>query len=125
MAKSLTEADIIDAYRANRFYATQDWNTKVDFTINGEPMGGYVKQAASLEIKASISDDDASDSVKSIEVIYGIPGSGIAPKKLAVSKNATLNEKFEVEAGKAYYFFLKITQNDGDQIVTSPIWAKN
>lgn len=125
LAKSLTEADIIDAYRANRFYATQDWNTKVDFTINGEPMGGYVKQAASLEIKASINDDDASDSVKSIELIYGIPGSGIAPKKLAVSKIATLNEKFEVEVGKAYYFFLKITQNDGDQIVTSPIWAKN
>ena len=125
LAKSLTEFDIIDAYRANRFYATQDWNTIVDFTINGETMGGYVKQAAALEIKASVSDADANDTIKSIELIYGVPGSGIAPKKLTASTSASLTQQFQMETGEAYYFFLKITQNDSDQIITSPIWAKN
>ena len=125
LAKSLTEAEIIYAYRANRFYASQDWNTMVDFTINSEPMGGYVKQAATLQIKASVSDADAADKIKSIDLIYGVPGSGVAPKKLAASSTATLNQQFQMETGKAYYFFLKITQQDGDQIITSPIWAKN
>lgn len=125
LAKSLTEADIIAAYRANRFYATQDWNTIVDFTINGEPMGSYLKQQSRLEISAVVKDVDEGDVVKAIELHYGVPGSGLSPKRLKTVTSDSLNEIFNVETGKAYYFFLKITQVDGDQIITSPIWVKN
>lgn len=125
LAKSLTESDIIDAYRNNRFYATQDWNTKVDFTVNGQPMGSYIKSSPNLDIQATVSDEDANDLIKSIELIYGIAGGGTAPKKLTTSTNSTLSHRFTIDPGMAYYFFLKITQKDGDQIITSPIWAKN
>ncbi len=125
LAKALTREDIIDAYRANRFYATQDWNTKVDFTINGQPMGSYLKSTSDLDIKISVSDEDPGDRIKSITLFYGEPGQGLAPKQLTVSALDTLQYTFTVPTGKAYYFFSKITQQDGDQIVTSPIWAKN
>ncbi|RZK39318.1 MAG: hypothetical protein EOO90_19255 [Pedobacter sp.] len=125
LAKSLTEADIIEAYRANRFYATQDWNSKVSFTINDQPMGSYVKKSSSLNIQALVSDEDTDDEIKSIDLMYGVPGSELAPKKLTSSNEEMLNYKFNLETGKAFYFFLKITQKDGDQIITSPIWAIN
>ncbi|WP_461791641.1 CehA/McbA family metallohydrolase [Pedobacter sp.] len=125
LAKSLTKEDIIDAYRANRFYATQDWNTKVYFTINDQPMGSYLKGASSLKISVAVSDEDPNDHIKSIEVFYGEAGQGVSPKKLAVSQSDTLEYNFTVAPGKAYYLFVKITQQDGDQIITSPIWAKN
>jgi len=125
LAKSLTKEDIIDAYRNNRFYATQDWNAKVDFTINAEPMGSYIKGSSILNIKASLFDEDPNDKISKIELWYGVPGSGIAPKKLSTSTNDSLSSTVELPQGKYYYYFLKFTQLDGDVIVTSPIWAKN
>lgn len=124
LAKRLTRDDVIEAYRNNRFYATQDWNAKISFTINGEPMGSYLKGTSQLDIQATIN-DDPSDQVKTIELFYGVPGSGKKATVLTRSSSSSLGYQFNAPTSTASYYFLKITQKDGDQIVTSPIWAKN
>lgn len=37
LARALSRDSIIDAYRSNRFYATQDWNAVVGFTSMASP----------------------------------------------------------------------------------------
>jgi hypothetical protein len=125
LAKSLTRAAITDAYRANRFYATQDWNARLSFTINSQPMGSYLKNEAVLHIAAELSDQDAGDKVQTIELLYGVPGTGQRAKVLQRSVTESISTDFQLPGGKYYYFFLKITQADGDMMVSSPIWAKN
>ena len=125
LAGKLTRDSIIEAYRSNRFYASEDWNVKVNFTANGKPLGSYLKNTASLQLNVVVNDDDANDEVKKIRIFYGKPGTGIVGQLLAEGQGAHLEKSFTVAAGEAYYYYVDIEQMDGDRIVTSPIWASN
>jgi hypothetical protein len=125
LARSLNRDSIIDAYRTNRFYATQDWNAVVDFTVNGQPMGSYLKTSSQLALQVHINDPDSADKVKSIKFLYGKPGTGEPAKVLTSNTNQPeLTYAFAMANGDAYYFYVEIVQQDGDRIYTSPIWAK-
>jgi PKD repeat protein len=124
MAPSLTRDNILKAFRKMRFYSSDDWNTKVTFTINNQVMGSTVTQPGSPTIAVTVQDDD-NENVTSIAVYYGIPGSGTAPTVLTtVNNTTTLNYTHAIGNTASYYYYLKITQQDGDIIWTSPIWYK-
>jgi PKD repeat protein len=124
MAPSLTRDDILKAFRKMRFYSSDDWNTKVTFSVNNQVMGSTVIQPGSPTIAVTVQDDD-NENVTSIAVYYGIPGSGIAPTVLTtVNSTTTLNYTHAIGNTASYYYYLKITQQDGDIIWTSPIWYK-
>ena len=124
LAKKLARDDIMDAYRSNRFYASHDWNAQVDFTINDQPLGSYIKNTDSISFKINIEDPDAADKIKKITIMYGKPGSGIKPTVFGSSQTSKLNLSHVLKLGEAYYYYALIEQIDGDKIVTSPIWAK-
>ncbi|UPT65458.1 MAG: CehA/McbA family metallohydrolase [Sphingobacteriales bacterium JAD_PAG50586_3] len=122
LAPALTRDDILKAFRKMRFYSSDDWNTKVTFSVNNQIMGSTVTQAGSPTITVNVQDDD-NENVSSIAVYYGIPGSGSAPTVLTtVNNNANLNYTHAIGNTAIYYYYLKITQQDGDIIWTSPIW---
>jgi PKD repeat protein len=124
LAPSLTRDDILKAFRKMRFYSSDDWNTKVTFTANNQVMGSTVTQPGSPTIAVTVQDDD-NENVTSIAVYYGIPGSGTAPTVLTtVNNTSTLNYTHAIGNNGSYYYYLKITQQDGDIIWTSPIWYK-
>lgn len=124
MAPSLTRDDILKAFRKMRFYSSDDWNTKVTFSVNNQVMGSTVTQPGSPTIAVTVQDDD-NENVTSIAVYYGIPGSGTAPTVLTtVNNTTTLNYTHAIGNTASYYYYLKITQQDGDIIWTSPIWYK-
>ncbi|QKJ32817.1 hypothetical protein HQ865_24690 [Mucilaginibacter mali] len=56
LVQVLNRDSIIAAYKANRFYATEDGNVKVDFTINGMPLGSYIRNSGNLVIKVAVTD---------------------------------------------------------------------
>ena len=122
MAQSLTRANILDAIRKMRMYSSDDWNVKVDFNINSQPMGSICKHAGSPTISVNVTDPDAGDNVSSIKVYYGVPGSGSAATVLTTGNSATLSYPHTIANLSTYYFYLEITQKDGDVIWTSPIW---
>jgi PKD repeat protein len=87
-------------------------------------MGSTVTQPGSPTITVTVQDDD-NENVTSIAVYYGIPGSGTAPTVLTtVNNTTTLNYTHAIGNTASYYYYLKITQQDGDIIWTSPIWYK-
>lgn len=123
LATSLTRTTILEAFRKMRFYSSDDWNIKVNFTISNQPMGSVVTQIGSPTINVSLTDPDISETISSIAVYYGIPGSGANPTVLNTATNSsTLSYTHTIANSATYYYYLKITQADGDIIWTSPIW---
>ncbi|MEO7445310.1 MAG: T9SS type A sorting domain-containing protein [Ferruginibacter sp.] len=123
LASSLNRDSLSDAFRQRRFYASDDWNAEVTFTINGYAMGSIDSTFYDPHIEVSVTDRDASDPVASIKIYYGVPGSGSLPVVLTSSSNTSgLSYIYPTAAGSSYYYFAKITQSDGDVIWTSPIW---
>lgn len=125
LATKLYRDSIIAAYQQRRFYASDDWNTEVMYTLNGNPMGSINTINTDPSINISVSDVDAADNVSMIELFYGVPGSGIyATVLVAASNNNTLSYTHQTVAGEQFYYYARITQTDGDIIWTAPIWIK-
>lgn len=124
LSEELTRNGIMDAFRQMRFYASEDSNAKVDFTINGFPMGSVISSPVnSIDINVTVT-DKASDKIASIKVLTGKPGSNQTSTVLSgtsVSNTNTLHVVKTVTTAKAYYY-LEVIQKDGDKIYTSPIW---
>ncbi|MFC7670672.1 hypothetical protein ACFQT0_27285 [Hymenobacter humi] len=82
LAPALTKADVMDALRQRHFYASDDWNAEVTFTLNSQPMGSiYADQAPA---SMSVSDAD-NEPVRSVRVLRGVPGSGVRPVVVATA----------------------------------------
>jgi PKD repeat protein len=125
LAPSLTRSNILDAMRNMRFYSSDDWNVKVNFTIKNHPMGSILSYTGAATINATITDPDVSETVSSITVYYGVPGSGANPTVLTtVTNTANLSYTHNLPNNSTYYYYLRITQNDGNIVWTSPIWYK-
>ncbi|MFY9308239.1 MAG: T9SS type A sorting domain-containing protein [Bacteroidia bacterium] len=123
LATSLTRISILEALRKMRFYSSDDWNVKVDFNISNQPMGSIFAQTGSPTINVSITDPDISETISSIKIYYGIPGSGTAPTILNTTNNSsTLSYAHTIANNATYYYYLRIAQADGNIIWTSPIW---
>jgi PKD repeat protein len=85
-------------------------------------MGSRYTHTGSPTISVSITDPDG-ESTSSIALYYGIPGSGSASTVLTSNSNSnTLSYLHSIANNSTYYYYLKITQADGDIIWTSPIW---
>jgi trimeric autotransporter adhesin len=129
LASSLHRDSIMAAYRANRFYASDDWNAEVNFTVNGNYMGSNVTTNQNSFISISVNDPDAAsnpdDNSARIELFYGIPQHTDEAGVLNVVNNGnSLSFTHNTTINSNYYYFAKITQVDGDIIWTSPVWVQ-
>jgi PKD repeat protein len=121
-APLLNRSEIYNAFRKRRFYASDDWNTKVDFSILNQPMGSIITHAGNPTIEVTVNDPDG-ESISSMAIFSGIAGSGNAPTQLAIVNNTnTLNYTHIVNSNLPYYYCLYIVQADGNKIWTAPIW---
>ena len=124
LANALKRDSVMAAYKAMRFYASEDWNTQVTFTVNGNYMGSDFATNSNSSIFVSVSDPDVGDNIDSIIIYYGSPGSGINATMLAYSTGSTtLNYIHSTLQTVQYYYFAKIRQADGDDIWTAPVWV--
>lgn len=122
MAPILNRSELYNALRQRRFYASDDWNTEVNFNIDNLPMGSTIIQAGNPILHVTINDPDG-ELTSSIVVYSGVAGSGNAPTVLTTVNNSnTLNYTPASTSNLNYYYYLYITQADGDKIWTAPIW---
>ena len=120
MAPDLTENSLLDAMRKMRFYASQDCNAKITYRINSEEMGSIVTRAGAPVITLG---SVTSNTVASVNVMYGVPGSGTAATILTTIANGSFSFTDNGLANLAQrYYYLDITETDGSRIVTAPIW---
>jgi len=124
LATQLHRDSLIAAYKARRFYASDDWNAEVQFTVNSAVMGSVIQSNGGSQIQVQVNDLDLGESIASIQIYYGRPGSGNISTILTTSLNTnTLNFTHQPMPGDSVYYYAKIQQTDGDLIWTAPIWV--
>lgn len=117
MADTLSEANIYDAMKNNRTYATEDNNLEIMYTLNDEPMGTiFSEKPSSAEIKVDLKDSD-NEGIGKVEVIVN-GGLSIASKSVADSASTVT---FTVPTDYSYYY-IRVSQPDKDIAVTAPVW---
>lgn len=121
LASELTRPALLEAMQQRRFYAADDANAEVTFKISGQPMGSQLTLPGAPTLEVNVVDQDG-EAVTSIELLAGIPGSGIAATSLTTSNGAaTLSFTDPISNEATYYYYAVITQADGDKIWTAPI----
>lgn len=122
IADSLNRSSIMQAFRKRRFYASDDWNARVHFSLNGFTMGSICSGTVDPIIHVDVQDPD-NEFISNIKIWFGIPGNGITATPLTqINNNDSLNYTHVLPIGSTYYYFAEITQSDGDKIWTAPVW---
>lgn len=119
-AQSLSETAILDALGNYRAYATEDADLEIMYSMDGHFMGSqldlrHIGNTADLSVTLL---DPTDSAVGTVEVIAN-GGNSIAAQTLD-APSGTLTFSLTPESG---YYFLRITQPDGDTAVTAPIWV--
>ncbi len=117
---NLTRADLLDALRARRTYATEDSNAQLYFKANGYWMGSEIPNSGSLEFHAWGSDPDG-ELISRVDLVTteGQIAASIEPNDSAFDWTLTQS----ITPGVHYYLIL-VTEADGDRIVSSPVWTQ-
>lgn len=120
MADSLTRENIYDAMRNYRVYATEDNDLSIYYTLDSYEMGAILTEGQTgdtVTLKAELS-DPTDESIGKVQVITN---GGLVLDEKTVSGNEETVE-FTVENDYSYYY-LKVTEADGDIAVTAPVWV--
>lgn len=118
---NFSEEGIYEAIRERRMYSTEDKNLELGYTVNGNMMGSTISTVPeALDIEVSVADPDKADSISKVEIV-------------ANSGNVvyTWDDSAELAAGlltaqlaPSYsYYFVRVTEADGDLAVTAPVWV--
>ena len=121
LTDDFSEQGIYEAIRALRMYATEDKNLELTYTVNGLMMGSSITEIPDkLNIEVTVNDPDASDSIAKVEVVANsgkVAYTWDNAAQLGSGKlSATLDPSYS-------YYFIRVTQKDGDLAVTSPVWV--
>ena len=119
LADGLTEDAIYDAIRNYRVYATEDNDLSILYELNGNAMGSILqKQEDGVELTAQISDPTDSADMK-VEVI--VNGGLVIGTQTVSGGTGTVN--FDFDSNDYSYYYLRVTQADGNIAVTAPVWT--
>jgi hypothetical protein len=125
LAKSLTREDIVAAYLARRFYATEDQDLVLDFRCQGYPMGSRL---TGLSRYFTVSATDKSGDTFA-EIRFYRNGNLIAVQPVSGNSVSAVFTDYNTTSSAYYYVIVK--QNDdnngsgrNDEAVSSPIWIQ-
>jgi Lamin Tail Domain/Secretion system C-terminal sorting domain len=120
LAPGLSENDLLDGMRRMRFYASEDCNARINFSIHSQPMGTIFTYPGAPMITVSCA---TTAPIASLKLMTGVPGSGNIATELTSTTGSTLNYSDNALANLSQqYYYLDITETDGTRIITSPIW---
>ncbi len=117
LTDDFTEQGIYDALKDRRVYASEDKNLEITYTLNNEVMGSCISDVpATLNLAVSLSDAD--DEIQKAEVIAN---SG----RIVYSWDVNAQSKdLSVTLTPSYsYYYIRVTEKDGDLAVTAPVWV--
>ena len=116
LAETLTEEALYDAMKDRRVYATQDSDLTVYYTLNGAVMGSILPKSKEAEITVFLS-DPTDEAIGYVEVVTD--GGAVLVSEYVETPSQVL--ELSASSGHSYYY-LRITQPDGDVAVTAPVW---
>lgn len=116
LAKSLTEEALYAAMKDRRVYATQDSDLAIYYELNGTVMGSIIPKSESAAVTVFLS-DPTDEAIGSVEVVAD--GGAVLVSEYVETPSQVL--ELSASCGHSYYY-LRITQPDGDVAVTAPVW---
>jgi large repetitive protein len=136
VASDLTEASLVDSMRKMRVYMSEDPNATLDVSASGFYMGSTV-DTDTLDFKITgndpvlelASDPDYSyikttsnDEIQKVELITN--QGRVVDTYVPTTATTSINwEPSLTVAGGQQWFVVKVTQKDGDWILSAPIWS--
>jgi trimeric autotransporter adhesin len=122
---TLTSTNFYAAMKSKNFYATEDCDTKIIFTINNQPMGSSITSVTTPSILINAIDPTNTAARPNIKIMYGVAGSGIWARQIAQLTPTTNNSfsfsDFDLPIGTNGYYYADISIA-GNRTITSPIW---
>lgn len=116
LAKDLTEEALYAAMKDRRVYATQDSDLAIFYELNGTVMGSILPKSEEAEITVFLS-DPTDEAIGNVEVVTD--GGAVLVSEYVETPSQVL--ELPASGGRSYYY-LRITQPDGDVAVTAPVW---
>ena len=121
LTDDFSEQGIYEAIRALRMYATEDKNLELTYTVNGLMMGSSITEVPDkLNVEVTVNDPDASDSIAKVEVVANSGKVAYTWDNAAQLRSGKLSATLDPSYS---YYFIRVTQKDGDLAVTSPVWV--
>ena len=122
LTDDFSEEGIYQAIRDRRVYATEDKNLEINYTLNDAMLGTILDDEGveQANISVTVYDPDASDSIARVEVVVNSGAVAYTwddPEELASGAlSCTIPADYS-------YYFIRVTQGDGDIAVTAPVWV--
>ncbi len=120
LADTNSEAEIYQAMKDHRIYASEDNNLDIYYTLNGFIMGSILAKEdvdSNVDIKVELN-DRSGEKLGKVQVI--VNGGLVADQKTLNGSEETV--EFSIPADYSYYY-IKVVEADGDIAVTAPVWV--
>ncbi len=118
---NFSEEGIYEAIRERRMYSTEDKNLELGYTVNGSMMGSTLSTVPeALDIEVSVADPDKTDSISKVEIVAN---SGKVVYTWDDPAGLTAGLLTAQLAPSYSYYFVRVTEADGDLAVTAPVWV--
>ncbi|MCM3124191.1 MULTISPECIES: DUF4350 domain-containing protein [unclassified Mesobacillus] len=137
VAEDLTQESLLHSMRNMRVYMVEDPNFTLDVKANGFYMGSTVdSKSLKFEISGSdlvaesrsnpeydylAADYQSDDRIEKVELITN--GGKVVDSITPMEKEFTWKPSYTVTGGQQW-FVVKVTQMDGEQMYSAPIWSK-
>ena len=119
---TLSSANFYSAMQNKNFYATEDGDTRLHFSLNNNAMGSDFSGTNAPNISAYIIDPTNTSGIVNLKLMYGEAGSNVLPIQIASSNTNTLSfTDFSLQNGiNSYYYIDALIGNT--RTMSSPIW---
>ncbi len=139
IAPELTLDSLMAAMRSNRTFATEDPDLRIEVFINGLPMGSVLDLAENtpLDIEVHVADSSEPAAGYIAELIYGdveaqdettlekwIVVDGLT-ESFSFDGDGVLTFDEYAASGRPEFFFVRLTQGDGDRAWSAPVWINH
>jgi hypothetical protein len=120
LAPGLSKRCIWEALKNRRVYSTLDRNCWLRFRVNGAEMGSIVDEPVSnVEVYVRVSDPESDDAISKIELFED--GKVVATD--TPNRNARCWPVSRKPERGRHYYFVKVTQADGNMLWSAPAWV--
>jgi hypothetical protein len=115
LARTRTKAEVLDAMKNRRTYASLDGNLQCKYTVNGAIMGSTLKPSGTFQFDIRISDPDTSSAGDKITKIDIVKDGGAVVQHYEPAPGYSVHWTPTVQDATAHYFFIRVwTAGGGD-----------
>ena len=115
----LTKSALLEALRQRRTFATEDKNFSLRMKANGAWMGSEIANSGTIHFEISGVDENG-ELATLVELITD--QGEVLTTYTPYTSTFTWEPEITISTG-VHYYYVKVTQTDGDRIVSSPVWT--